>query len=590
MEDMMKKQIVKKILALALAGTMLAGLGGCGGTDADSADTGSKNTDVSNDTAENADGEDAAEESASQDPAEEVSVEWFSSVTGWGPSGWTSGVTSSPLMDAIKEKTGVTLNIEQPPTDADTKLGLMIASGDLPDLISLTNGDTIAQLIESGKVWEMEEFLQTYAPDSHLLTEFPQDIKDAVIYKYGGWYSLPSHLESANLREKYTITEQAYIDNVTKGHNSAIMFNQTIMDELGITQEDVQTEAGFYEACEKVKNSGYTVDGQPVLTVVLHANLWLDSSLDGIIRETFGVVPVDNEGNYRHIEMNPGYKYALKFVNNLIRNEYLDVNVLTLDEAALKTYVEGGRVFCWIGNPAQSAEKHTIPLVSFGPILADNGARPVAPINLSAGAGWIQTFISKDCSHPEQIAQMLTFATSKEGLALNEYGVEGEDYNFDENGIAVRTEEGQKRYEEDYAKNIALWPFANTDYAWSTQLAPAEGTDGASFSQISTAIGKWEDTYIYNSDLVSFTSGNVIEPSSDLGIKLSQVKSYLESQKAKIVSVTDDAAFETEYQNMIDTLKGYSIEEIDAEYDKYLKENSERLGQSIENVNAELYQ
>ncbi len=586
MEDKMKKQIVKRILAAALAGVMLAGLAACG-SGAESGNN-TENSAVQTEDADAADENNTAD--AGDTKAEDVTVEWFSSVTGWGPSGWTSGVASSPLMDAIKEKTGVTLNIEQPPTDADTKLGLMIASGDLPDLISLTNGDTIAQLIESGKVWEMEEFLQTYAPDSHLLTEFPQDIKDAVVYKFGGWYSLPSHLESSDLREKYTITEQAYIDNVTKGHNSAIMFNQTIMDELGITREDVQTEAGFYEACEKVKNSGYTVDGQPVLTVVLHANLWLDQSLDGIIRETFGVVPVDNEGNYRHIEMNPGYKYALKFVNNLIKNEYLDVNVLTLDEAALKTYVEGKRVFCWIGNPAQSAEKHTVPLVSFGPILADNGARPVAPINLSAGSGWIQTFISKDCGAPEQIAQMLTFATSQEGLALNEYGVEGVDYTFDEKGVATRTEEGQKRYEEDYAKNIALWPFANTDYAWSTQKGPEEGTDAASFNQICTAIGKWEDTYIYNSDLISFTSGNVIEPSSDLGIKLSQVKNYLESQKAKIVSTSDDASFEAEYQNMIDTLKSYGIEEIDAEYDKYLKENCERLGQSIENVNAELYQ
>ncbi|MFR8336004.1 MAG: hypothetical protein ACLVAW_04480 [Eisenbergiella massiliensis] len=44
--------------------------------------------------------------------------------------------------------------------------------------------------------------------------------------------------------------------------------------------------------------------------------------------------------------MNPGYKNALKFVNNLIRNGYLDINSLTIDEAALKTYIEGGRVFC----------------------------------------------------------------------------------------------------------------------------------------------------------------------------------------------------------------------------------------------------
>lgn len=34
------------------------------------------------------------------------------------------------------------------------------------------------------------------------------------------------------------------------------MFDKSIMDALGITEEMVSTEEGFYEACEIVKNSG----------------------------------------------------------------------------------------------------------------------------------------------------------------------------------------------------------------------------------------------------------------------------------------------------------------------------------------------
>ena len=184
---------------------------------------------------------------------------------------------------------------------------------------------------------------------------------------------------------------------------------------------------------------------------------------------------------------------------------------------------------------------------------------------------------------------MLSFATSREGMFLNEYGVEGVDYTLDDKGIATRTEEGNQRFETDYKKNIALWPFANTDFAWSTQAPPAEGTDGAVFNQVSTAIGKYEDTYIYDSDLLSFQDGNVIEPSSDLGIKVSQVKSYLESQKAKIVSAPTDEQFEKEYESMLETLEGYSISEIDAEYNKTLQQNYEAYGETIENVNADLY-
>ena len=174
-------------------------------------------------------------------------------------------------------------------------------------------------------------------------------------------------------------------------------------------------------------------------------------------------------------------------------------------------------------------------------------------------------------------------------MFLNEYGVEGVDYTLDDKGIATRTEEGNQRFETDYKKNIALWPFANTDFAWSTQAPPAEGTDGAVFNQVSTAIGKYEDTYIYDSDLLSFQDGNVIEPSSDLGIKVSQVKSYLESQKAKIVTAASDEVFETEYRNMLDTLNQYEITAIDEEYNKVYQEYCEKKGSSIEDVNADLY-
>ena len=572
----MKRNGTNKFIAAAMAGVMLAGLFGCGS--ASGVDTSAESGTAA--------GTESGAEAVSAGAAD---VYWFSDVTGWGPNGWEKGVTTSPFLDAVKEETGITFTIEQPPTDADTKLGLMIASNDLPDLISITDADTIKQLIQSGKVWSMEEFLQTYDPESHLLTDFPEDIKKAVTYKFGGWYSVPSHMNSNDNRKVNPPSSQVYVDNVTKGHNSAIMFNQTIMDELGITQEDVQTEEGFYQACELVKNSGYTVDGQSVFPVMLHADLWIRQSLDGIIAETFGVSPVDAEGNYRHKELDPGYKKALKFVNNLIQKGYLDINSLTIDEAALKTYIEGGRVFCWIGNPAQSSKKETVPFVSYGPILAETKARPIVPISLQAGSDWIQTFVSKDCENPEQIAKMLSFATSREGMFLNEYGVEGVDYTLDDKGIATRTEEGNQRFETDYKKNIALWPFANTDFAWSTQAPPAEGTDGAVFNQVSTAIGKYEDTYIYDSDLLSFQDGNVIEPSSDLGIKVSQVKSYLESQKAKIVSAPTDEQFEKEYESMLETLEGYSISEIDAEYNKTLQQNYEAYGETIENVNADLY-
>ena len=254
-----------------------------------------------------------------------------------------------------------------------------------------------------------------------MLTDFPEDIKQALIDTYGGWYSYPSHMESADNRELFPPDDQVWVDVVEYGDNGCIMFNKDIMDALGITQEDVQTEEGFYAACDKVKNSGYQVVGPSVLPVGLQCNLWINTSLDGVLVRNFGVVPVDENGNYRHKELSPGYKNALKFVNNLIQNGYLDVNTLTIDETAWKTYLDAGRVFCWIGNQAQQ-DKTNMPWVSYGPILASNGARPVTGINQSAGTGWMPTLGSKDCENTEKIGKLLTWDSRIEGLLVKYYG------------------------------------------------------------------------------------------------------------------------------------------------------------------------
>ncbi len=583
----MKRRMLQQICALALTGTMLLGLTACGSSSPDTpAQTPDNSAEENSSSAEET--KDTGAESAASSGSGDVSeLYWFSDVSGWGPATANWSVDESPATVYIEENLGLSLNIEQPPTDASTKLGLMLASGELPDVMSITDSDMYKQLVEADKVWDMQTFLETYDPDSHLLKDFPDDIRKALTDVYGNWYSYPSHMESKNNRKVFPPDDQIWVDVVEKGSNGCIMFNKEIMDAVGITPEDVQTEEGFLAACEKVKASGHQVDGQSVLPVVLQCNLWINTSLDGIVSNTFGVLPVDDEGNYRHSELNPLYKNALKFLNTLIQKEYLDVNTLTIDETALKTYLDAKRVFCWIGNQAQQ-DKTNMPWVSYGPILASNGAKPVIGLNGEAGTGWIQTLVSKDCKNPEKIAKLLSWASSREGLLVNYYGEEGTDYTIDDKGIVTRTEEGTKRLAEEYDNNVLMWPFANTSFERHTEPVPDPASNRGVEVALMPAFGKNENTYIYNTAVLDFRNNTVIEPSSDLGIKLSQVDSYLEAQKAKIVTASSDAEFEKEYQNMLDTLESYSIADIDAEYDKIYKEYCEKKGTSIENVNAGL--
>ena len=344
---------------------------------------------------------------------------------------------------------------------------------------------------------------------------------------------------------------------------------------------------------QKVKDSGYTVNGNPVIVATMNANLWL-SSLNGVMSDSFGIVPVDAEGNYRRIEMNPGFKEVLKFTNDMVRGGYMDLDILTLDENALVTYIEAGQVFCWFGNPAQ-ADLSVSNMTSFGPILSDTGAVPTVGINSQAGTGWIKTFVSKSCKNPEVLAKALSFATSDEGLWLNYYGVRDVDYTVQEDGTMVRTEEGLKRYNENYSANIWLWPFNDTDFFWCTTPGPDKQSDGANGSDMAysiacSALGRYESTYIYNSGLLTTVNSEPLEASSDLGIKYAQIKNYLQSQKAKIISAPTDEEFEKEYKNMIDTLNSYDVASVDAALNEYLQAAYAANDQKIENPNAAIYE
>ena len=55
-------------------------------------------------------------------------VYWYSDVAGYGPANWNTD--SSPALDYVRDNIGLTFNLEQPPTDAATKLGLMLATND----------------------------------------------------------------------------------------------------------------------------------------------------------------------------------------------------------------------------------------------------------------------------------------------------------------------------------------------------------------------------------------------------------------------------------------------------------------------------
>ena len=73
------------------------------------------------------------------------------------------------------------------------------------------------------------------------------------------------------------------------------------------------------------------------------------------------------------------------------------------------------------------------------------------------GVGW-GVGITKDCENPEAAVKFLDYICSEEGQTLIHWGVEGINYEVDENGNRYRTQEeiDKSKTDKDYAKNTGV--------------------------------------------------------------------------------------------------------------------------------------
>ena len=129
------------------------------------------------------------------------------------------------LMAKLRKRPGLTFSYNIPAQDGDTKLSLlMVSSSEFPDVITTVGPEISQKLTKSGKVWKLDEFLQKYDPQSHLLKDFPADIKKQLVKRDGDWYAIPSHMASDDSRSNSP--HQALTLQIRRNMGKTKVFNQ----------------------------------------------------------------------------------------------------------------------------------------------------------------------------------------------------------------------------------------------------------------------------------------------------------------------------------------------------------------------------
>lgn len=284
-----------------------------------------------------------------EEPVDYASL--YCDVDFWNPMEWST--EENTITGDITKKTGLALEITVPSQEADKKLSLMMLNDEMPDIISVTDSTVISQLTSSGKVWKLEEFLETYCPDSHILENFPQDVKQELIIRDGDWYAYPSHINSAGAAEIWKPSSQFYVDYNTYNHNYVIMWNRKLLERLGISEDELHSEKQVLTALEKASVSGLKVKRNNIIPLMVDGSSYMETTL-GFLQSTFGAQYLDDEGNYQDIMLHAGTKQALRFLYIGLKESYIPLNTLTISNDRVKEYIAGGRVLCFIGNAANA--------------------------------------------------------------------------------------------------------------------------------------------------------------------------------------------------------------------------------------------
>lgn len=181
-----------------------------------------------------------SEESSEMISYESVSL--FCDVEFWDAPIWD--VSENTVSGRITKETGAVIEVVDKMEDADKQLSIMLVNGKLPDLISVTDSTVISQLVTSDKVWKLDEFLEIYKPDSHLLQSFPEDIKYELIKRDGGWYAYPSHMSSPDNRERWSLDEYYLDEKQSRGEDDSPSGGWRVLSGFYLGVSDVHLRRG----------------------------------------------------------------------------------------------------------------------------------------------------------------------------------------------------------------------------------------------------------------------------------------------------------------------------------------------------------
>lgn len=505
------KRFGKKLVALMLSVALLAGVFGCCAL--------------------------AEEQVALPYEGEEVTFSYF-----WFDFGDDYAAKAElPMVKAIQEKMGnVSLDVQSLPiTDYYTKVPLLMATGELPDIMIIPEvNNYLTNYGPNGIFLDWNTLIDVYMPNIKGYTE-TMTMFSTLEDSEGHMYALPIYVNS----EDYIMQTWLY--------------NATLLDELGIAVPQTQEE--FLTACRTVlEKTGMTpIQRRWGLTQLM------DSV--GMMYQTQGdrkldYYPAEGKWYFGPTKENSEFKSYIEFMHLLWEENLIDHEINTMTDEQYNDYMAKGQ-FAFSHDYQSTYAKAENYANEIRVMPTPRGTGSLIGIDSMRDGKCVWGVVSNvNVKNAELLAACIDLFFSPEVADIENYGILGDTYEIDENGMKVFTDKISSAYNY-YSGTATLDQFGANGSAWmrtfgvtdvnSTRLNAESPEIYNGVNGIIDLLDKGEMTPRYTYSYPTLTD----EENSLISDTMTPVTTYLDECIVKFIM--GDMDIETEWDSFMETLQGY---------------------------------
>lgn len=342
-----------------------------------------------------------------------------------GAANYITSYDDNPSYQKIQENTGVDIEFIHPAAGTSTKEAFqtMLMSGDLPDMIQLPKEELysggLKALYEDGVIIDVAPYLDEYAPQ----------FKEVI---YSNEDAQRVYIDEGRI---YGFAKITYSDPMPYHR---VNVNKTWLEEFGMDEpKTIEEYEAYFQA---------VLDNKPGVTP-----LYFDPN----VAESFNVFMgafdilmdqyVDPDGvTVRHWANAPQYKEFLVLMNSWYEKGYLTKDFASLTQSEAQSLFDNQK----LGAIVDSVDATYTRAKTLGTFEATNcpymrkTEDQVLGNNLATWPTQLYvTVITTACENVEAAIQYLNYGYTYEGSLYFTFGVEGEHWNYDEEGIPRFTDE-----------------------------------------------------------------------------------------------------------------------------------------------------